>query len=398
MVPPGEADFLVVLDADQVEVNRGAAAARRRADRARACIDAASCRSKKSLNVALLGALSAHLEICPKKPGSTAIRANLPEKLHDMQPAGVRRRTRRQRRTHHDRAWDGQSATRSTRPARRITCPRRSCASCSSRRLQAIVRRAYEHVALFRQRHGRARAHARSDIRALDDIARLPFTVKTDLRDTYPFGLFASPMQRDRAAARLQRHHRQADRRGLHAGGPRRLDRASWCARFAACGLRRGDIIQNAYGYGLFTGGLGAHYGAEALGATVIPISGGNTDRQIMVMKDFGVTAICCTPSYFLHLIERAGEMGVDMQRTAAAGRRLRRRAVDRGDAPAHRGRQRHQGVRHLRPVGDHRARAWPSSARARTACTSSRTISTRRSSTRRPASRCPTARRANWC
>ncbi|HUW35135.1 MAG TPA: 2-oxoacid:acceptor oxidoreductase family protein [Planctomycetota bacterium] len=84
---------------------------------------------------------------------------------------------------------------------------------------------------------------------------------------------------------------------------------------FAACGLHAGDIIQNAYGYGLFTGGLGAHYGAEALGATVIPISGGNTDRQIMVMKDFGVTAICCTPSYFIHLIERATEMGVEMKK-----------------------------------------------------------------------------------
>jgi len=81
---------------------------------------------------------------------------------------------------------------------------------------------------------------------------------------------------------------------------------------FAACGVGSGDIIQNAYGYGLFTGGLGAHYGGEALGATVIPISGGNTDRQIMVMKDFGVTAIACTPSYFLHLLERASELGVD--------------------------------------------------------------------------------------
>jgi phenylacetate-CoA ligase len=82
----------------------------------------------------------------------------------------------------------------------------------------------------------------------------------------------------------------------------------------AACGCAEGDIIQNAYGYGLFTGGLGAHYGAEGLGATVIPISGGNTDRQIMVMQDFGVTAICCTPSYFLHIVERAGEMGVDLK------------------------------------------------------------------------------------
>jgi phenylacetate-CoA ligase len=81
-----------------------------------------------------------------------------------------------------------------------------------------------------------------------------------------------------------------------------------------ACGLSQGDIIQNAYGYGLFTGGLGAHYGAEALGATVIPISGGNTDRQIMVMKDFDVTAICCTPSYFIHLMERASELGIQMR------------------------------------------------------------------------------------
>jgi len=83
---------------------------------------------------------------------------------------------------------------------------------------------------------------------------------------------------------------------------------------FAACGLNRRDVVQNAYGYGLFTGGLGAHYGAEALGASVIPISGGNTDRQIMLMKDFGVTVICCTPSYFLHIIERAKEMGMDIK------------------------------------------------------------------------------------
>jgi phenylacetate-CoA ligase len=83
---------------------------------------------------------------------------------------------------------------------------------------------------------------------------------------------------------------------------------------FAMCGLHCGDVIQNAYGYGLFTGGLGAHYGAEDLGATVIPISGGNTDRQIMVMKDFGVTAVCCTPSYFLHMIERAGQLGINIR------------------------------------------------------------------------------------
>jgi phenylacetate-CoA ligase (EC 6.2.1.30) len=79
---------------------------------------------------------------------------------------------------------------------------------------------------------------------------------------------------------------------------------------FAACGLHRGDIVQNAFGYGLFTGGMGTHYGAEALGATVIPVSGGNTDRQVMLMRDFGVTAVCATPSFFVHLVEKAGEMG----------------------------------------------------------------------------------------
>jgi len=96
-------------------------------------------------------------------------------------------------------------------------------------------------------------------------------------------------------------------------------DIAMWanvCARaLAGAGTTQDDVVQVAYGYGLFTGGLGAHYGAEALGATVIPISGGNTDRQIMVMKDFCVTAICCTPSYFIHLIERGGELGVDMKK-----------------------------------------------------------------------------------
>ena len=98
----------------------------------------------------------------------------------------------------------------------------------------------------------------------------------------------------------------------------------------AACGLTRGDIVQNAYGYGLFTGGLGAHYGAEALGATVIPMSGGNTDRQIMVMRDFGVTAICCTPELLPAPAGAGGRTGREHPRPAAARRHLRRRAVDR--------------------------------------------------------------------
>ncbi len=179
-------------------------------------------------------------------------------------------------------------------------------------RLQSVVRRTYDNVALIRGRMCERKLQP-DDIRSLDDIRRLPFTEKTDLRDTYPFGLFASPMKE------IVRLHASSGTTGkpiVVAYTQEDLD--VWSSvivrSFAACGLHRGDIIQNAYGYGLFTGGLGAHYGAEALGATVIPISGGNSDRQIMVMKDFGVTAICCTPSYFIHLIERAAELGVDIK------------------------------------------------------------------------------------
>lgn len=176
-------------------------------------------------------------------------------------------------------------------------------------RLRAIVEHARDHVALHRDRM-RDRDIQPADIRSLEDIAALPFTVKTDLRDAYPYGLFATPLND------IVRLHASSGTTGKPiVVAYTRNDMNVWTSvmlrTFVACGLRGGDIIQNAYGYGLFTGGLGAHYGAEALGATVIPISGGNTERQIMVMKDFGATAICCTPSYFLHLIEIAKEQGI---------------------------------------------------------------------------------------
>ncbi len=181
-----------------------------------------------------------------------------------------------------------------------------------SGRLNAIVTRAWERVELFRSRL-QERGLSPDDIRSIHDIAKLPFTTKTDLRDTYPFGLFASPL------GEVVRLHASSGTTGkpiVVAYTQEDLD--VWTSvmlrSFAACGLHHGDIVQNAYGYGLFTGGLGAHYGAEELGATVIPISGGNTDRQIMVMKDFRATAICCTPSYFLHMVERASQMGVDVR------------------------------------------------------------------------------------
>ena len=164
-------------------------------------------------------------------------------------------------------------------------------------RLKAIVQRAYDHVALFRKRLDE-RGLKPQDLQSLEDSSTLPFTVKADLRDTYPFGLFASPMKD------IVRLHASSGTTGKPiVVAYTQDDMDVWTnvmlRSLAACGLHAGDIIQNAYGYGLFTGGLGAHYGAEALGATVIPISGGNTERQIMVMKDFGVTAICCTPELF---------------------------------------------------------------------------------------------------
>jgi len=151
-------------------------------------------------------------------------------------------------------------------------------------------------------------------VQALEDLPKLPFTVKTDLRDTYPFGMFASPM---RDIVRLHASSGTTGKPTVVAYTKEDIGVFSEVMKrtFLACGCHEGDIIQNAYGYGLFTGGLGAHYGAEALGATVIPASGGNTQRQLLLIKDFGVTAVCCTPSYFLHLAERAMAGGIDFRK-----------------------------------------------------------------------------------
>ena len=180
------------------------------------------------------------------------------------------------------------------------------------RRLTAVVERAFANVPPFRERMAE-RGLTPASIETLADLAKLPFSIKTDLRDNYPFGLFASPM------SEIVRLHASSGTTGKPiVVAYTQEDLQVWASvmlrTFSASSIHRGDIVQNAYGYGLFTGGLGAHYGLEAIGATVVPTSGGNTDRQIMLMRDFGVTAICCTPSYFLHLIERAGELGVDLR------------------------------------------------------------------------------------
>ena len=179
-------------------------------------------------------------------------------------------------------------------------------------RLQKTVRRSYENVELFRSRMDE-RGLKPEDIRTLEDIQKLPFTVKTDLRDTYPYGLFASPL------SEIVRLHASSGTTGkpiVVAYNQHDIDMwSNVVARAMACiGMDARDVVQVAYGYGLFTGGLGAHYGAEALGATVIPISGGNTDRQLMLMRDFGTTTICCTPSYFNFMIEQGEKMGINLK------------------------------------------------------------------------------------
>ncbi len=180
-------------------------------------------------------------------------------------------------------------------------------------RLKKIVLRAYERTDLYKKRM-KDKGIFPGDIKSLEDIRHLPFTIKNDLRDTYPFGLFASPM------SEIVRLHASSGTTGkpiVVAYTKEDIDiwTDSMMRTFAACGLHSGDVIQNAYGYGLFTGGLGAHYGAEKLGATVIPISGGNTERQLMIMQDFGSTAVCCTPSYFTFLLERAHELKIDIRK-----------------------------------------------------------------------------------
>ena len=180
-------------------------------------------------------------------------------------------------------------------------------------RFKFIVRRAYDNVPFYKQRMD-AMGVSPDDFKTLEDVRKFPFTIKTDLRDTYPFGLFASPMK---DIVRLHASSGTTGKPIVVAYTQEDLD--VWATAImrslAGAGVTKGDIMQISYGYGLFTGGLGAHYGAEKLGATVIPASGGNTERQIMLMKDFGVTGIACTPSYFVHMIEVAGKMGIDMRK-----------------------------------------------------------------------------------
>ncbi|MCQ2367782.1 MAG: phenylacetate--CoA ligase [Kiritimatiellae bacterium] len=180
-------------------------------------------------------------------------------------------------------------------------------------KLQKIIPYEYENVKLFRTRCDEKGVKPR-DLVTLKDLGKFPFMKKTDLRDEYPYGLTAAPM------SEINRFHCSSGTTGKPICIPQtKNDVKIWTEGVARCmamyGITKDDIVQVSYGYGLFTGGLGAHYGAEELGCAVLPTGAGNTEKQIMLMQDLGVTAICCTPSYFLHLATVAEKMGVDFRR-----------------------------------------------------------------------------------
>ena len=192
------------------------------------------------------------------------------------------------------------------------TMPREALEAIQLRRLQSVVARVYSTVPFYKKRFDEAGLKP-DDIRSLDDLRKLPFTYKDNLRDNYPFGMFTVPMDN------VVRIHASSGTTGKPTVvGYTARDIQTWSELMArtlmAGGATKGDMIHNAYGYGLFTGGLGFHYGAEKLGASVIPISGGNTKRQVMIMKDFAPTILTCTPSYALLIGEVAEEMGVDFR------------------------------------------------------------------------------------
>src|SRR4030043_1610838 len=193
------------------------------------------------------------------------------------------------------------------------TLPREALEALQLKRLAATLERVYATVPFYKKKFDEASIRP-GDIKSLKDLKHLPFTTKIDLRDNYPFGLFAVPMEQ------VVRIHASSGTTGKQTVvGYTRRDINTWAELMArslmASGAQKSAIIHNAYGYGLFTGGMGVHYGAEKLGASVIPISGGNSKRQIVIMQDFGSTVLTCTPSYALFLAETAEEMGVDIKK-----------------------------------------------------------------------------------
>jgi phenylacetate-CoA ligase len=182
-------------------------------------------------------------------------------------------------------------------------------------RLKKIVKHAYDNVPYYKASFDKAGVKP-EDLKSMEDFARFPFTVKTDLRDNYPFKMFAVPRER------VVRIHASSGTTGKPTVvGYTMADLDNWADLMArsmmGAGARPGDVIHNAYGYGLFTGGLGAHYGAERLGASVVPMSGGNTEKQIVLIQDFGARVLCATPSYALSIAEVAEKEGIDLRKSS---------------------------------------------------------------------------------
>jgi phenylacetate-CoA ligase len=195
------------------------------------------------------------------------------------------------------------------------TMPRQALISLQTERLKQTLERAYANVPHYRKKFDAAGVSP-TDFKGLSDLVRFPFTVKSDLRDNYPFGMFAVPREQ------VLRVHASSGTTGKPTVvGYTKRDLDTWAdlmARcFASAGAMPGDIVHNAYGYGLFTGGLGAHYGAERLGCTVVPLSGGGTERQVTLMNDFKASVLCATPSYALNIAEVAQKMGVDLKQSS---------------------------------------------------------------------------------
>ena len=188
------------------------------------------------------------------------------------------------------------------------TMPREKLEELQLKRLQETVNRVYENVKPYREKMDKAGIKP-DDIKTLDDLSKLPFTVKQDLRDNYPYGMFAVPMEQ------VTEIHASSGTTGKQTVvGLTEKDVDIWAeiaARaLSAMGVDKNSVVQTSYGFGLFTGGFGAHYGARKIGAVAIPTSSGNSKRQINIMKDFGSTFLCCTPSYALSLSETLVDMG----------------------------------------------------------------------------------------
>ncbi|MEM2922029.1 MAG: phenylacetate--CoA ligase [Candidatus Bathyarchaeia archaeon] len=192
--------------------------------------------------------------------------------------------------------------------------PKKELTKLQRKKLRNILSYVYKHSAFYRRRFDNFEVKP-DDIKSIEDLKKLPFTVKNDFRETYPTGMFCVPQ------SQILRYHASSGTTGKPTlVSYTKNDIHEWSTSLArgltSIGVGRGDILQNSYGYGLFTGGLGFHYAAEMIGALTIPTGAGSTERQIEFIKDLGTTVITCTPSYFLHIKETAKNIGVDLKKT----------------------------------------------------------------------------------